>query len=214
MLFHRRENTEIALDTPIVIVTNIISDHINQLFLAGKTFAVITFPLQDPPESFHWTVVNALGHTRHALLHTSFLQLVMEGSVGILKASVAVEQGMSDGIGFYGPVKGLENQRIVISVTYHIGNNTTVIEIKNRTEIYLVYLDACIPFELCYISQPLLIWFVCMEVAVKEVFSYILRILCSPCAAVVVVLDGGLDAFGPTDAENALVVNVDVLIVS
>jgi hypothetical protein len=52
-----------------------------------------------------------------------------------------------------------------------------------------------------------------MEVAIKKILRYVLRILCPPCAAVVVVLDGRLDALGPADTENALVIHVDMLIV-
>ena len=54
---------------------------------------------------------------------------------------------MSVRIGFNRTVKRLENQRVVISVIHHISNNTTVIEIKNGTEIDLVYLDPLIPFS-------------------------------------------------------------------
>ena len=120
---------------------------------------------------------------------------------------------MSIGIGLYGSVEGFENQRIVISITYHIGDNTTVIEVENGTKIDLVYFNVLIPFELCYIGEPFLVWLVRMEVAIKEMFSYILRILCSSRAAVVIVLDGGLDALGPADAKNALVVHMNMLIV-
>ncbi len=56
---------------------------------------------------------------------------MMESTVCVLKASVAVEERAGAGIGFHGPIKSLENQRIVISVTYNIGNYTPVIEIKN-----------------------------------------------------------------------------------
>ena len=120
---------------------------------------------------------------------------------------------MSAGIGLYSTVKGFENQRIIIPVTHYIGNNTTVIEVENGTKIDLVYLNALVPLELCYIGKPFLIWLVRMEVAVKKILRYILRILCPPRAAVVIVLDGGLDAFDPTEAKNALVVHMDMLVV-
>ena len=214
MLLQWREDAKVALNAPVVIVTDIILDHIYQLFLAGKAFAVVTLPFQDAPETLHWPVVNALRHARHALRYSSLFKLVMEGSVGILKSSVIMEQRMRAGIGLYRPIKGLENQWIIISVTYGIGNNATVIEVKDRAEIDLVYLDSLIPFELCYIGQPFLVRFVRMEVAVKKVFSYILRILCLPRATVIIVLDGGLNAFDPADAENALVVYMDMFVVS
>ena len=49
-----------------------------------------------------------------------------------------------------------------------------------------------------------------MKVAIKEIFSYILRILCAPCTAVFIVLDGGLDTLDPADAKNALVVHINM----
>lgn len=41
-----------------------------------------------------------------------------------------MEQRMGTGIRFYSPVKGRKAQGIVVSVTYHIGNNVTIIEIR------------------------------------------------------------------------------------
>ena len=120
---------------------------------------------------------------------------------------------MGAGIGFYSAVEGLENQWIVVPIADYIGDNAAIIEIKDRAEVDLVYLNAFIPFEFRYIGQPFLVRLVRMEVAVKEVFSNILRILCPPCTAMVIVLDGGLDASGPADAKNALVVHMDMLIV-
>ena len=214
MLLHRREDAEVALDAPVVVVTDIIFNHIDQLFLRGKALAVVPFTLQDAPKALHGTVVNALGHAGHALRHTGLLQLVMEGTVGVLKTSVTMKERMRIGIGLYGSVEGLEYQWIVIPVAYHISDNATVIEVEDRAEINLVYLDALIPFELCYIGQPFFVRLVRMEVAVKKIFSNILRILCPPCTAMVIVLDGGLDALGPTDAKNALVVHMNVMIMA
>ena len=91
MFFHRRENTKVALHTAVVVVANIIFNHIDQFFSAGKAFAVIAFPFQEAPKALHRPIVNALGHTGHTLRHTGFLQLVVEDSVGILKSSVAME---------------------------------------------------------------------------------------------------------------------------
>ena len=212
MLLHRREDAEVALDAPVVVVTDIIFNHIDQLFFRGKAVAVVSFPLQYAPKAFHRAVVNALSHAGHALLHAGFLQFVMECAIGVLKAPVTMKQRMSVRIGFYGPVEGLKNQGVVIPVTYDMGNNTAIIEIQDRAEIDLVYLDALIPFELCYIGQPFLIRLVRMEVAIKKILGYILRILRPPRTAVVAVLDGGLDALSPADAENALIIYMDMLI--
>ena len=140
-----------------VVVATGVFDHIDQFFLAGKSLAVVPFPFQDTPEAFHRPIVDALGHAGHALRHTGLFQLVMKRAAGILKAPVAMEQRMSVRVGFNGSVKGLENQRVVIPVSYDVRDNTTIIEIEDGTEIYLVYLNTLVPFELCHIGKPFLI---------------------------------------------------------
>ena len=213
MLLHRREDAEVALNTVVVVVTDVIVNHIDQFFFGDKPLAVVPFPFQNAPKAFHWTVVNTHSYTRHTLRHTCLFELVMEGSIGVLKTPVTMKQRMRLRIGLHSPVEGLENQWVVIPVTHYIGNNTAIKEIKNGAEIDLVHLNALIPFELCYIGKPFLVWLVRMEVAIKEIFSYILRILCLPCAAAVTVLNSGFDAFGPADTEDALVIYMDMLVV-
>ena len=213
MLLHRREDTKVALHTMVVVITDVIFDHIDEFFFTGEAFAVVAFTLEDAPESLHWPVVNALGHTGHALLHAGFFQLVVESSVRILETSVTMKQRVCVGIGLYSPVKCLKDKRIVIPVSDHIGDNATVIEIQDRTEINLVHRNTLIPFELRNIGNPLFVGLVCFEFAVKKILGHILRVLRLACAPVVVVLYGGLDAFAPADSENALVVHMDVLIV-
>ena len=117
MLFHRRQDTRITLNTSRVVIANILLDHLNKLVLAGEPSAVIAFPFQDAPEALHRAVVNAIaGHTlRHARLH----KLVAEGTVGVLKTSVAAEQRMRVRIGLRSLVEGFENQWvIVLSLTW------------------------------------------------------------------------------------------------
>ena len=127
MLLHWREDAEVALNALVVVVTDIIFNHIDQFFLGGKALAVIAFPFQDTPETFHGPVVNALGYAGHTLGHTGLVQLMMEDSVGILKSSVAMEQRMCAGISPYSTVKGFKNQRVVIPVTNLISNNASII---------------------------------------------------------------------------------------
>ena len=91
MLFHRRQDAQIALDTSRVVIANILLDHLNKLVLADEPSAVIAFPFQDAPEALHRTVINAMCYTRHTLRHSSLRELVVESAVGILKASVAME---------------------------------------------------------------------------------------------------------------------------
>ena len=81
--------------------------------------AVIAFPLQNAPEALHRAVVNAMRHAGHTLRHARLHKLVVEGTVGVLKTSVAVEQRMRVRIGLRRLVEGFENQWvIVLSLTW------------------------------------------------------------------------------------------------
>ena len=60
--------------------------------------AVIHFPFQDAPETFHRTIVNAVSDPGHTLFHVMGVQTHPELGAGILEPAVAVEQRM--GIGF------------------------------------------------------------------------------------------------------------------
>ena len=65
------------------------------------------------------------------------------------------------------PVKGFVNKWIVIVFTQHIRHDTSVTEIQNGAQIELMYLNAFLPFELCYIGEPFFIRFFCIELAVQ-----------------------------------------------
>ena len=119
---------------------------------------------------------------------------------------------MCIGVCLHRTVKGLENQLIVIPFADHVGHNAAVVEVQNCAEIDLVNLNAFIPLEFCYVGKPLLIRLVRMKVSIKQILSHKLRILCLSGAAVVAVLDGGLNAFGPADAEHPLVIDVDTVV--
>ena len=53
MLFHRRQDAQIALHPPGVVVMDIVLDRLNKLPLTGELSAVIAFPLQNTPEALH-----------------------------------------------------------------------------------------------------------------------------------------------------------------
>lgn len=80
MLFHGRQNAQVALYSPGVVVLNVGYDHSDEFLLAGKMPAVIAFPLQDAPEALHRAIVNAVCHARHILRHSGFLKLVVKSS--------------------------------------------------------------------------------------------------------------------------------------
>ena len=78
-------------------------------------------------------------HAGHALRHSGLHKFLVEGTVGVLKTSGAVEQRMCIRIGFHGLVKGLEHQRVIIAFTQYIGHNAPVEEIQNCTQVELVH---------------------------------------------------------------------------
>ena len=212
VLLHGRENAQISLYTMVVVVAYVVLDHIDQLFLAGETLAVIALALQDAPEAFHRSVVDALGYTGHTLFHTGVLQFLMERAVRVLKASITVKQRMRVGIRSNGFVKGLENQRIIVMLAYNIRHDTPVEKVKNGAEIDLVHFNSFIPFEFCDICEPFFIWLISVKIAVKKIFGYILWILCLTSAAVVTVFDGGFDALDAAEAKDAFVIHMDMLV--
>ena len=91
VLLHRCQNAQIALYAAVVVVNDVVLNHGNKFLTACESFAVIPFPLENAPESFHRAIVDTFGYSGHALLHLRFLQLIVENSVGILKTSVTVE---------------------------------------------------------------------------------------------------------------------------
>ena len=83
-VFHRCQDTKIALNTLRVVIANIAMDHLSKVVFTGKSFAIIAFTLQNTPETFHRAVINAMCHTGHTLRHTRRYKLVVEGTVGVL----------------------------------------------------------------------------------------------------------------------------------
>ena len=91
MLFHGRQDTELALYSASVVIADEILNHIDQSFLAVEPLTVVAFPLEDTPEALHGAIVNAMCKTGHTLRHTRFLNLVVKGSVRILESPVTME---------------------------------------------------------------------------------------------------------------------------
>lgn len=91
MLFHRRQDAKIALDTVKVVIGNVSLNHCIQLLLRGEASAIVTLAFQDSPEALHRAVVDAVRNAGHALSHAGLFQLVVKCSVSILETPVAVE---------------------------------------------------------------------------------------------------------------------------
>ena len=193
---------------------DIVLNRLNKLPLTGETPAVIAFPLQNAPETLHRTVVNTMRHTGHTLRHACLYELIVEGAVGVLESSVAMEQGMRVRRSLHSPIKGFENQRIIVTFTEYIGHNTPVTEIQNGAQIELVNLGSLVPLEFCHIGEPPLIGLCGIKAPAQKIFGKKLRGLRSPRAAMVVVLDRGADISDPADAENPLVVDMDAAVMA
>ena len=189
-------------------------NHVNQLLLAHEPPTVVALALQNAPEALHRSIVDAVRHAGHTLRHTCLFKLVVEDPVSILVASVAVEQRMRVGIGFQGLVEGFEHQRIVVTLTDNVGDDAPIIQIQDGAEVEFAYLNAFVPLELCDIGEPLLVGLVRIELAVEYVLSDVLWILRPPGATVATVLDGRLDTSGTANTENALVIDMNIMIMS
>ncbi len=174
MLFHRRQDTEVSLYPPGIIIADIALDHLDQVSLTGKTPAIVTFPLQDTPEALHGTVVDALANAGHTLDHPGLLELVVKDPAGVLEPSIAVKQRMSIRVGFHSFVEGFVNKRVVITLAEHIRHNAPVVQVKDGAQIELVYRSPIIPLEFRYIGEPLLIGLVRVKLPVQDVLCNIL----------------------------------------
>ena len=69
-----------------------------------------------------------------------------------------------------------------------------------------------VPFEFSDICEPFLVWLVCRELSVQDVFRYELRIICLACATVVRILDRRLDVLCSADSENSLVIDLYAIV--
>ena len=136
----------------------------------------------------------------------------MKCTVCILKPSITVKQRMCIRIGSHSRIKGVVYQRVVVAVSNHVGDYSSVVQIKNDAEINLMYFSSLVPFELRYIRQPLLVWFVGMKRSVEDILCYILRISCVPCTTFVCVFYGRLDVFDAADSQHPLITDANIMI--
>ena len=214
MLLHRRQYAEIALHPARIVVVDITFDHADQFLLACEALVVIPLALQDAPEALHRPVVDAMCHAGHTLRHAGLFEFVVECAIRVLEAPVTVEQRMRVGVGLDRFVEGLEHQWIVVALADDVGNNAPVIQVEDGAEIEFMYLNAFIPFELRDIGEPLFVGFVRIELAVEYILCDILRVLCLPGTAVVAVLDGGFYALGTADTQDALIIDMNAVVVA
>ena len=131
VLFHRCQNTQVALYPAVVVVSDVILNHLYKLLAACKTLAIIPFSFENAPEAFHRAVINALGNSGHTLLHFCFLQFVIEYPVCVLESSVTVEQRMCIRICLNSSFQCIEYLRVIVAVADNKRNNSAVLQIKD-----------------------------------------------------------------------------------
>ena len=212
MFLHWCQNPQVALNPAIVVVSDVVLNHLNKILARGKSSAVIPFSFKNPPESLHRSVVDTFCHSGHTLLHLCLLQLIVKRPVCILESSVAVEQWMCVRIGFNGRIQSVKYQRIIVAVTDDIRNDSAVIQIEDCAEVQFVHRGAFVPLELCYIGQPLLVGRTCVKLPVQPILRYVLRIGGLPRTAVILVLNGGLNIQTAANTKHSLLIHIQVVI--
>jgi len=211
MLFHRSEYAEIPLEPFGVVVLNEVFNHVDQACSIGESYPVIPFSLQNTPESFHWSIINAFGNSGHALSHPGFCQHMVERSTCVLESSVAVTQRMRIRIRSYRCPECVKHQRIVVGIPNHITDNPSVIQIQDGTEIYFLYLNANVILEFSNIGQPFLVGSICLEFPVQQIIRQVIWIFALPGTAVVVVFNRGFNPAAPADPKHPLVIHMSIV---
>ena len=173
---YRCMDAQATLEAVEIVVGNILPDHPAQLLPAGEFPSIIPFPLEDAPEALHRPVVNTLAHPGHALRHPGCGQLVVEHPGRILKAPVAVEQGMGVRVGGQGLIQRLMDQGAVVGVPEDKGDDSPVTKVQDGAEVELMHAWTHIIFELRHIRQPLFIGLFCVELAVQHILRQTLWI--------------------------------------
>ena len=212
MLFHRSKYAEVPLEPFGVVVLNEILNHSNQADPVSKAYPVIPFPLQDSPESFHGSVVNAFGNSGHTLDHSGFGQHMVERAARVLESSVTVAQRVRVRICGNRCPKCIKYQWIVIGIPNHITDDPSVIQIQDSAEIDFLDLHTNIVLKFSNISQPFLVRFVCPELAIQQIVRQVIWVFALPGATMVAVLNCGFNPAVPADPEHPFVIHMSIVV--
>ena len=149
----------------------------------------------------------------HTLDHSSLLKLAMKYPACILESSITVKQGMCAWIFQDSFIKGFINKGIVVALTDGIRNDAPVAEIQDSTKVDFVHLYSLVPFEFRDISAPLLVWLVCVKIAIQEIFGQELSFLCMAGTSTGGIFNGGSNASGLTDSPDTFIIYLNPVIV-
>ena len=214
MVFMWCQDSELPLRSVVGVVRYVRLYRVDEFLPRSEFPAVVHLALQDAPETFHRPVVCAVRNARHALRHARLHELVVEVLVRVLEAAIAVEQGMRVRMSFHGLVKGLEDQRVVVPVANHVGHRHAVAEIEDEAQIDLLRRSVCrMVLELRHVRDPFLVASVSVKITAEYVFRRVVRIDGRPSAAVVPILYNGAQLLLSADAQDALVVDVQAVVV-
>ena len=212
MSLHRSLDEQSVLVTTVIIVVNIAFNRGNELFSTGKSVSVIALSLQDSPEALHWAIVNAATNTGHTLRHSSIQQFLVEGSAGVLESSVTVEQRVCIRIFQDSLIQRIENEFVVVSVLNNVADDSSVTQIKDRTQIELVDDWAFVPLEFRHIRQPLFVWTTCPEFSVQKILCCHLWVRSISGTTLLSEFYGRLDMKRPAEIQNTFVAGSDIVV--
>ena len=172
---HNSYDAQAVLEAHGIVIGDVLLNHPGQLLPAGKTSAIVTLTLEDPPKTFHGAVVDALANTRHTLGHACRCQLVVEHTGRILESPVTVKKGMCFWVRLHRLIEGIVYQCAVVGIPNYKGNHPSVAQIQYGAEVNFVHRRASVILELGDIRQPFFVWLVRMEAAAQQVLRGMLR---------------------------------------
>lgn len=126
-------------------------------------------PFQYHSKSFHWTIINAVCHSGHALFHMMLFQTVVKCWACILKPSVWMEKRMCIRFWRHRLVKRIYYNGLSFWLQILIPQSCGHTDQRSYLNKFCEPLLCGIIFRLCYVCQPFLIWTVCMELLMKIV---------------------------------------------
>ena len=95
------------------------------------------------------------------------MELQPEAFTGVLKPSVAMNQGLCIGIFLQGEIKGCKYEMVVVAPSYGIGNDIIGFQVKNSAEVE--FLPIAIG-HFCNICEPFFVCVFCTKVSGQYVF--------------------------------------------
>ena len=141
----------------------------NKRITARELFKIVHFGLQNTPPTFHRSVVKTSSNTGHTLDHTRFNKLLVENLVCVLESSVAMEDWLCIRIKTSRFIKCCENQFIVVTVSYLVCNNASVLKVKYCRKVEFLYLRTNLILKLRNVGKPFFKRNGRLEISVKYV---------------------------------------------